>query len=287
MDKQRVLSQVKTIFNGKVKYLHLGCPDDFHPKSTGFKERMREVLSIAEIRCGIPAAPKLQFTNIVVDVKDYEEYVYENENGLYRTKNFADGTIIREPERPAAIFNADCHVGILYHEKTNRFALIHLGLKCFFREDGSPNIIQNAIKALGVPVSELQIWVGGGIDFCCNGYDLTNPQNITLVENLRKSGLAENTIGEEINHFKVLKDLNGFDGKVKYGPRKGQTAFNNMGMILRVLSRYCTPDNKWQNFTWILACTSCQGRERHPELPKMWSHVRKHQERNLFLAWLA
>lgn len=280
MDEQHVLSQIHTLFDSKVKYLHLGCPDDFHPKSTGFKERMREVLSIlsaAGIRKeAIPAAPRLQFTNIVVDVKDCKEYVLENENGLYRTKNFADGTVIREPGMPAAIFNADCHIGILYHFKTHRLALIHLGLKCFYREDGSPDIIWQAIRALDKPPTyELQFWFGVGIGACCNGYDHSDPKNAALGKKLN----------EEIgHHFPVVGHNDNFGNPsraVLYGPRAGQVTYDNVQMISNVARKHKIS----QVFPAI--CTCCQGREQHPKLPQMWSHVRGHQQRNLFLAWLA
>lgn len=286
MDEQHVLSQVHTLFHGKVKYLHLGCPDNFHPKSKGFKERINQALSILGLyhEFSMVCAPKVQFTNIVVH-QGTGNFVFEEENGLCRTIIPADGVIINY-RAPIAIFNADCHVGILYHEKTGLFALIHLGLKCFYREDGSPNIIDQAIAALDAPVHELFFWYGAGIGPCCNGYDHSDPQNEELGKKLNQIF----RYGEEngLHGFPVVGYHGQFsktpEGKVLYGPRAGQISYNNGAMIFSSAMKRRDLETL---FDCDCSCTSCQGREQHPELPKMWSNVRGHKERNLFLCWLA
>ncbi|MFA6296433.1 MAG: laccase domain-containing protein [Patescibacteria group bacterium] len=269
MDEQHVLSQVQTIFDGKVKYLHLGCPDNFHPKSVGFKERMNQILAMIGHHEYTVIAPKVQFTNTVVP-QSFNNFVFEEENGLFRTITPADGVVI-ENAAPAAIFNADCHCGILYHEKTRRFVLMHLGLKCFYREDGSPDIIQQAISALGNPPEELKFWFGAGIGPCCNGYDHSNPKNIELAHqlNIRFGDQKYSVINDHVT--------------VIHGPRSGQVAYSNTLMIYELALEHLPS----QHFSTDHKCTSCQGREQHPEKPQMWSNVRGHKERNLFLAWLA
>ncbi len=282
MHEQHVLSQVQTLFHGKVKYLHLGCPDNFHPQSNGFEIRLAMVQKIVEdayhtIATRTVLAPKVAFTNRIAIPDD--DFAFQNQTGLHRTEKPADGVIVSSTDESAAIFNADCHIGILYHEKTHRFVLIHLGLKCFYREDGSSNIIDQAIYALGVPVRELQFWAGAGIGPCCNGYDHSDPKNAELGEKLNREFGYKNL---PVVGYKYKDDLIESTGLVLHGPRKGQVSYDNRAMISQI-----AVSHSGMPVEISASCTSCQGREQFPDRPQMWSNVRGHKERNLFLCWLA
>lgn len=279
MNEQHVLSQVHTLFDGKVKYLHLGCPDNFHPKSEGFSSKIgmiQELLKLKHI-----FAPSVQFSNTVVKFKpthSVPEYCQSVDTNIWRTNIPADGGITHDPKIGLAIFNADCHIGILYHEKTGHFAMIHLDLKCFYREDGSPDILRQAIRALdNPPTHELQFWFGAGIGPCCNGYDHSVPKNAEMDEKINQT--FDLDFGPVVGHKNQSITP---EGKVIYGPRIGYVAHDNLMMIaILALKHELILTRPFDN-----TCTSCQGREAHPNLPQMWSNVRGHTERNLFLAWL-
>ncbi|MDD3887519.1 MAG: laccase domain-containing protein [Patescibacteria group bacterium] len=277
IDEKHVLSQVQTLFNGKVKYLHLGCPNDFHPKSNGFKDRMNQVLAILGHHENTLIAPRVQFTNIIA-TQQPGAFVFEEDNGLWRTSAGADGVLIHNTA-PVAIFNADCHVGILYHHKTHRFALIHLGLKCFYREDGSPNIITQAITSLDVSARELEFWAGAGIGPCCNGYDHSDPKNAELGKKLNQKFGYEDLPVVGYRYKDKYCHITGF---VTNGPRIGQISYDNGSMISRI-----GINHPGMMVELDPGCTSCQGREQFPDRPQFWSNVRGHKERNLFLCWLA
>lgn len=255
--------QVKKIFNEKVKFIQAGADlGDCHPAHEGGIDKIMQVRDILAVDAVF--APSLNFTNQVAAVHETEKI--KSENHLLRTKDKADGGIVAVEYVALMICNADCHIGLIYYEKKRLLTMLHLGLNCFFRQDGSPSILENAIAALKADPKDLKLWVGAGIGPCCNGYNFGNPQT----DKIRQ--LFLNCVG----------------GEIKKGPRRGQESYNNIKMILQ--QAY---DLGFRHLEFDDACTSCAGvaDDESNEIGTYFSNVRdlsnpKNNFRNCFMAAL-
>ena len=215
---------------------------DCHPKHEGGIRRIWQVGDFLGI--GTILAPSLAFTNgaarfrqtdILLKSSDWHDEALN----FYRTKTSADGVWLDFP-RPdwkygLVIANADCHVGVVYNPKTRAIMMLHLGLKCFCRDDGSDSILAQA-RQIG-EFKDLWLWAGLGIGPCCNGYNLTVPENAARAEKIRKE-FGNGVIGAPL----------------VAGPRKGQISFDNLGMIRAQALKLGFGKVQYDE-----TCTSCHG----------------------------
>lgn len=258
----------KIIFDNKVVCGHAGVGfGNLHPEPEDI-ESINIIIYIADsLNASQIFAPKVRFTNNVVSFLDPD--VYELHHRFFRTRFGADGGLTTSPDTAIVIFNADCHAGIIYKPENGVLCVVHLGLNCFFREDGTPSILERAITVLGGDASKLMFWFGAGIGPCCNGYDLSAPISAAKAKKIQQK------FGDDV-----------IEGEVQHGPRRGQTAFNNSLMILRHAESL--------SFTRIehdLTCTSCAGLTNPDKLGygAYFSNVRdveRKGERNCFIAKL-
>lgn len=258
--------EVKKVFDGKVAYIHAGT------EIGGYwtYERIWQVAKLLDVTEVF--VPTLDFTNRVVAFGyspfNFNIHKLTPEENLWRTYESADGGIVCGMYWIGlVIYNADCHIGIIFDHYLRKLCLVHLGLGYFFREDSSPSILENAIKAMGSSADNLLFWFGGGIGPCCNGYNHTDPKNLERAQKIQN---------------KFSKDV--IKGEVKYGPRKGQVAYHNGLMIIRLAEEI-----GFKEIQFDLTCTSCHGLTdpNVADYGTYFSNVRdleKRSKRNCFMA---
>lgn len=254
----------KAIFGGSVEFVFSGREfGDCQFSNPG------SLKNIADLRQRVGGegffAPWVNFTNKIEELKNLK--ILGDGANVIRTRESADGGIIDTPDLWLMINNADCHIGLIYDAENHRLCLIHLGLMCFHRLDGSPSIIENAICKLNVFVKRLQFWVGCGIGPCCNGYNVNWKYRQSVIEK--------------------FPDCVG--GLVQKGPRRGQEAYDNLKMIVTQARQLGFDHIEIED-----TCSSCHGVEKDEssDLGTFFSNVRdlstpKKKSRNSFIARLA
>lgn len=284
--------EVKRISDGRISdglnYVHLGAAfGSMSPKEKYFLPRLFEIMK--ELGLKSIFSPRTNFTNAVPDVtanvgkvgkwKSFQKWENFQKGRLVisRTVDFADGvTVPKKKGIGLVIANADCSLVVMESEKT--FTLLHAGLRCICRDDGSMSIIDVGFRHYHRDYNPLlKIWVGGGIGPCCYG----SADNNLILKLSRRYGYYAT------NYF------NGETTKVPYGPRKGQEAINLLGIIDCQISEcltafYWPGADKRPRSVYDRTCTSCFGLKvkNGPGFGKFFSHVRDTENtgaRNLFL----
>lgn len=202
--------------------------------------------------------PRANFSKRVARLSDSD--IIELDDIVVRTEKPADGVIIGRAEKnslAAGMLNADCHVGILYDERTERWAMVHLGLDCLVPKVGQ-NLIEVAIRALEARPDELLVWFGGGARGCCYGfYDHNN----------------------KLDQIRVLWPRYPFVDRVKREPRRGQVAVDNLLLCWELATQAGISPKR---ITVDSACTSCTS-----QMDGFYSHLRDRNElgaRNCLMA---
>lgn len=218
--------------------------------------------------------PKVNFTNRVAGMRDSNCFSLPDRPFIWRTRDWADGGIVINDSLTAiGVCNADCHLGVLYDPDGEMLCLLHLGLKCFYRPDGSPSVLQEALRLYDCDATDLYFWVGFGAGPCCYGHDLQHPEfgekNRHQAENLRKFFGAQ-----------AVK------GTVAAGPRKGWAAHDNLTMIINHADKLGFKDMEID-----YQCTSCAGLDSKDGVETgerlYWSNLRGDVDcRNFFMARL-
>lgn len=254
-----------SLFHGLVSVAHGGvecgnCKADADRE--GALQRINTAIDALDIWAVF--APSLNFTNRVVNFSDKNDvFQYDPQVKLFRTREKADAAITDQMNIGLAVFNADCHLGIIYNINHRQLALVHLGLKCFFRPAGEESILVNTVKAMNANPQTLKLWVGAGIGPCCNGYS-----SLALPDREAISARFPGCVG----------------GQIQKGPRRGQEAYNNLAMILQQAAKI-----GFYAIEVDPVCTSCHGVESDEDrgLGTYFSNVRgSKNERNLFIATL-
>lgn len=159
---------------------------NFSPTGLSRDELMQRIVSVRPYYdvCVTPTpfCPKPSFTNRVVSLGE-EDDVYEVkhiddrigdsgfveehevwENILIRTKNPADGGIVRGTNNAVAFFNGDCPIIALVED--DKIAVLHAGFRTQIRENkDEPNIIEVAMKHFDP--DNTRAFIGFGIGPCC------------------------------------------------------------------------------------------------------------------------
>jgi copper oxidase (laccase) domain-containing protein len=154
-------------------------------------------------------APWLDFAHDVVYANEMEEV----SQGLLRGPRPADGCLVRCAGDAVFIANGDCCVGALWHARGHALVVMHLGLDCLWRDDDKPTLMERAVEELDCSHTELAFWVGFGIGPCCHGYRHDGDAHQKRADALRAR------YGDSV-----------FPGAVRWGPRRGQAAYDHMGM---------------------------------------------------------
>lgn len=201
--------------------------------------------------------PSVNFTNRVVHMDDKD--TYEVKPGMWRTRSKADGGIVFYDLAGISICNADCPIGVLYDSTTHFLCMVHLGLKCFYRPDGSDSILKQALRAMkvsGEQVKDILFWFGAGVGPCCYGLDLDHEIPKWREHNRRQAQELKDLFGEEA-----------VGGTVKSGPRAGQTAHDLYEMIWNHADALGI-----EMIEHLMTCTCCDlGMDGEN---KYWSNVR-------------
>jgi len=222
------------LFGGRVRFLLMGRRyGDFHPKAPGATSRRQSVLrGLGADRC---FSPKPGFTiRIVWADALVGTYSDESDPAFVRTCESADAGITLDAVTAISFWNADCPIGVLFHEPTGMTVAVHLGFRNLFRENDVPTTLEAAIKTIAVDPGELSFWSGGGIDTCCFGYS-----DNSLISGLRSA------FGEKAS-----------PGSVERGPRRGQYAVD-LNYMINVVAERAGLDCDANRGPKI--CTSCFG----------------------------
>lgn len=229
----------KFLFDNRVRLLMTNAKmGDFHPLSENFMDRLDPILDrLGATHCISPAS---NFTNnVFVDVESYLEK-------FTRSPEYADAVITRNSHRALMITVADCFVGVVFDPDKMGLALVHLGLKNIYREDGSPSALENTVNIMRGrnKKKKLLFWFGGGIGGCCYGID-----DEVFVAKLKK----------RFGNVSVF-------GLVEKGPRRGYLAIDLHNIIydeaIRLNLEVC-------NGHGSDCCSSC-----HPYPGHFFSNVR-------------
>ena len=232
---------------------------NFKPASPGFSDRLealRKKLGLEFI-----FTPKLQFTKRTASITDSAETAQLLGEGVLRTVEAADGSIIffDEVERlgykPSDIalagFNADCPFVIGYEEDKRALFMLHAGLGCLRKvgEGHGPTIFDQLIKDYKLNPKKIKIQVTAGIQKCCYGRD------------------DGKVFPDAIRHWGVQ-----FGDVATDGPRKGQPSLN---LAAAIFGRLMAAGIKSENIEVDAHCTCHDGQH--------WSNVKGDDARNLVL----
>jgi len=262
LDREEFEKERRSIFFGDVEYVHLGRKfGDFNPNHVGGIFRIINAATLLGLKSVALAMPSSTFSNQVLCLSQHAEcFPWDSFSILYHRNKESDAILVeRNVKIGLVIANADCHMGVFYHENSGKLALVHLGLRCLVPSDKKTNsIIDNIFAAMRESPSQIKVFVGGGIGCCCNGY----------VEGY-----------EYLNYVKDLYPL-AVVGKVEKGPREGQQAVEILTIIKQQLfSSQVKKENVFINY----ACSACNCEDGEQ---KYFSNVydkEKAKERNLFL----
>lgn len=246
---------------------------DFHPSKSPEAPMLFELFRTS-FKLSRLFLPSVNFTNRVASVTDSNAYALENMPFVWRTREKSDGGIVvMDPLTAVSICNADCHLGVLFDPVRGMLCLLHFGLKCFYRPDGSPTILEEALRLFACEVDRLYFWVGFGAGPCCYGHDLDHPQYAE--QNKKQSADLRRLFGDD-----VVK------GEVKRGPRKGFAAYDILTMVVRHAEKLGLSDIDIHP-----TCSSCAGLKLDGEQEVgerlYWSNLRGDvNSRNFFFARL-
>ena len=190
----------KFLFNNAVHLLMTNRKmGDFHPLSENFRDRLNPVLDrLGAIYCLNPVS---DFTNrVFVDVEIHP-------GQFTRSPDFADAIVTKNSHRALMIATADCFAGVVFDPGKRGLALVHLGLKSIYREDGDRSVLENVVRIMGG--KNMLFWFGGGIGNCC--YGINDPVFIEKIKD-RFGSLSVN-------------------GEVEKGPRRGFPAIDLHNII--------------------------------------------------------
>ncbi len=264
---------MKTVFK-YVKYDLIGRKwGNFHPKDPSSAELRQRLMQ--ELQVEYLFVPSVECSTTVLDID--EPLVVFTDTGLLISTISADGGIIRNNTEVAiVIFTADCHIGLIYDPEFHTLCMIHMGICNIYREDYKEyTILEQAVKELRRPPEKLNLWIGGGIGPCCNGYPIEHPKYGD--KNRERMSFLRKEYGPDV-----------VEGNVSYGPRKGglHVAHDNLKIIYRQALNL--------GFGKIICdkrCTSCFGM-KDPNADgygDFWSNVRdadREYPRNAFVARL-
>lgn len=276
--------EVKKI-SSSLNYVHLGAAfDSMSPREEQFLPRLFEIMK--ELDLERIFSPRTNFTNAVLDATadagkaDKWENFQKGRLIINRSIDFADGVTARKEKGTGLVIaNADCPMVVIESRET--FTLLHAGLKCICRDDGSISIIDVGFRKYYRDDNPMiQLWAGAGIGPCCYGS-------------------ADDNLIQKLSRRYGYSATNYFNGetKVPYGPRKGQEAINLLGIIDCQISEYLTAfywpgTDKRPVVKFNKTCTSCFGLKvkNGPGFGRFFSNVRdtkKTGARNLFLVFLS
>ncbi len=152
----------KFLFNNQVRLLMTNVKmGDFNPLSENFMDRLNPVLDRLEATSCV--SPASDFTNNI--------YIDTDISGerFMRSPDYADAVITKNHQRALMIATADCFSGVIFDPKKMGLALVHLGLRNIYREDGSPSTLEKVVEVMRS--KNLLFWFGGGIGNCCYGFE--------------------------------------------------------------------------------------------------------------------
>jgi len=194
----------KFLFDNRVRLLMTNQKmGDFHPLSVNFMDRLNPVLERLDVNSCL--SPVSDSTNkVFVDAETTLER-------FTRTSYFADAAITKSRRRALMITTADCFVGVVLDPEKMGLALVRLGLKNIYREDGSPSTLENVVKIMRGRTNDknLLFWFGCGIGNCCYGIS-----DSIFIKKLK-------------NKFGNLSVF----GEVEKGPRRGYPAIDLHNII--------------------------------------------------------
>lgn len=254
---------MKEIFGGRVKVIFRGTDlGDCHPRHPGAVQRINHAAQEA----GIVETVWLRvgFTNRLATGDELEPF----ETGILASAPVADGLVLDRRGRAGLVTNADCAIGVLYDGSTA--VMMHLGLACLWRPDGSPTVLEVAVRNAKVSPRGLSFWIGNAIGPCCHGYD--------------------HSIPEKANQGRQIVERFGAEicpGEVRHGPRKGYSAYDHLLLGMRIAENLRVGTVEADR-----TCTSCLGMH-DPDGPgygKYYSATRdmeKNNERNLSMVFFA
>ncbi len=210
---------------------------------------------------------KAEFTNRIAYPADLTPLV-PGDTVLQLTPFDAEAFLLDRPRRGVLIANGDCAIGVL---SDGRQALVmHLGLDCLWREDGSPTVLHHGVAHFDTAPAQLSLWLGGAIQACCHGYRLTTPR-----EQRRHAELGQRYSPAVL------------PGRVRHGPRRGAFAVDHQRLAMEIAATLgvgrIDADRR---------CTACAGLS-DPDRPgygTFYSHTRDHaqgRERNFALVAVA
>lgn len=210
-------------------------------------------------------APTLAFTNHITSFEagDYNHVATH----IMRSKEKSDGVFLKYRALAGAIPNADCPQVIIYDECYHEMAMLHCGMMCLVRPDGSLSIIEAAIERFKSKPRDLMLWAGFGIGPCCFGKN-------DNYYHAKFEGFIKETFPESTTR------------KVQKGPLRGQTAYDLYSMIAIIAKSIGI-----KHLEIDFRCTACDGRdESQPDKFGRYFSNEYHLNsplRNCFLAGLA
>lgn len=201
--------------------------------------------------------PRVAFSAKVQECNDHHQHE-EIAPNIWRTKDKADASILRETNVAAGVCNADCHIGLVWLPEERLLTVSHFGLKNFYNPTADATTMDALLQHHNLSQKNSMLWLGGGIGSCCNGYN--------QVDQYIKD-----------NHPAAQPGL------VAKGARRGQEALDNMELLQQLHGHHFNVTIQSPT------CTSCQGATSDDTIGDFFSNVRDVQKklhRNCFLAWI-
>lgn len=205
-------------------------------------------------------APRPGFTDCVTDIG--KNGLLTGSSTIYRGESLADAGIAYDCDTAITFCNADCHIGLMVHHKTKRWAMLHLSLSDF---DKAAWLIIQTIEAFHCRFDELSFWCGGGIGPCCNGKN--EPGILKFARTLCPSSIGEHP------PIKGPRSLAG-------GGDPTTRAIDNLALIKDMVDEYELGQVEFDH-----ACSACQTDESGESM--FFSNVyqaNNGKKRNCFIA---